>query len=120
MAEICYYADQEYSVGSVIEIDDDEYQECVSGPGGATWGEVQKLEVSESVKHSLDAAGDAPDVVVRDSADPTIVFKEGSTCLYGGQKYSVGAKRKMPNGQVKRCENTVDAKGKRGTGWFPV
>jgi hypothetical protein len=115
MAEVCYYADKEYSVGSIIEVDDDEYQECISTPGGTQWSNVQERESSERGKSSLDAAGDEPDLVVKDSSDPTIVFKKGSTCSYNGEKYSVGAKLKMPNGQVKQC-----VYGEKGTKWVPA
>ena len=90
MAEVCYYADAEYSVGSVIVVEGDEY--VCQNDGDPAWYVVVR---QTGVPEPRPAGG---------TSDSTVAKKE-QVCYYEGKKYSTGAPLKMPNGEVKRCQD---------------
>jgi hypothetical protein len=106
---VCYYAGEEYSSGSIIEVDG-EYQECYDDDGTMYWGEPGQVIPDKRSR------GDGPEPYRPAETGTTAVARASGSCSYAGKKYSVGAKLKMPNGEMKQCTNRPGNK----TGWFPA
>jgi hypothetical protein len=89
MADVCYYADEEYSIGSVIVIEGDEY--VCQNDGDPAWYIVVRQTGQPEPRPTSDTSA---------TAGP-----RSQVCYYGGKKYSTGAPLKMPNGVVNRCQD---------------
>jgi Protein of unknown function (DUF1496) len=92
MAEdlICWYEGQEYSAGSVIELEGIQY-ECMSDADQAYWS-------ARDTRQQKDALG-YYELPAQAEARKQKVF-----CYYQGKKYSPGAPIKMPDGKIYRCQ----------------
>lgn len=93
MAEVCYYADEEYSEGSIIKVEGDLYECGDLGEGILTWIEYFGGKEVQAASGSVSVA-------------------KAVVCYYGGKKYSVGAPLKMGDGKIRRCSK--DGK------WLPI
>lgn len=102
MAEdVCYYEDLEYSVGSVIEFDGDEYV-CVDLGGGPRWSKQSRSKPAptDRPEPSISAAEAPAGAVASAAAKPPRV------CYYAGKKYSIGAPLKASNGKTYVCDGS--------------
>lgn len=109
MAGVCYYADEEYSEGSVIVVEGQE-QFCadLGGYGDPQWVDDIDGTDEDTERELSDTPEGQPE---RGTDDDAGVVARKAVCYYGGKRYSLGARLKMPNGKVYRC-------GRGGT-WVP-
>ncbi len=95
MAVECIYADEKYSEGSVLVVDDREYV-CVETFGYGAWAE-HSSEKSAANGSRRGKAGTDKVLTVKAKG------KQPADCFYAGKRYSHGAPLVMPNGKPYRC-----------------
>jgi hypothetical protein len=88
MAEVCWYADEEYSEGSIIKAEGETYECGDLGDGKLRW------------IPSFGGKGRAKAVRRNEAAAP---LTAAAVCIYEGKKYSPGAPKKMGDGKIHYC-----------------